>query len=128
MENTSSPRIRTYRDLVAWQLGMELVERVYRTTGSFPEAEKFGLTSQMRRSSVSVPANIAEGFGRGRKAEFRRFLEIGRGSLFELQTHAELARRLGLIKGQSLKELRELMQRLDAVLAGLMGSVRARES
>jgi four helix bundle protein len=116
--------VRTYRDLVAWQLGMDLAQCIYRITGEFPDAERFGLTSQIRRSSVSVPANIAEGFGRGGKAEFRRFLEIARGSLFETQTHAELARRLGWVKGRSLTELRELAQRLDAVLTGLIGSIR----
>jgi len=128
MAEPSPVRIRTYRDLVAWQLGMELAEVVYRVTVDFPDAERYGLVSQMRRSSVSVPANIAEGFGRGRKAEFRRFLEVSRGSLFELQTQAELARRLGWIKGKVLTELRELAQRLDAVLAGLMSSVRRRDA
>jgi four helix bundle protein len=103
------------------------VEKIYRISAGFPNAEKYGLISQVRRSSVSVPANIAEGFGRGRKAEFRRFLEISRGSLFELQTLAELCRRLGWIKGQPLKELRELAQRVDAVLRGLINSVKERE-
>ncbi len=100
--------VRTYRDLVAWQLGMDLAQLVYRITAGFPDSERFGLTAQLRRSSVSVPANIAEGFGRGGKVEFRRFLEIARGSLFESQTHAELARRLGWIKGPALTELRRL--------------------
>jgi len=127
MREPPPAHIRTYRDLVAWQVSMDLVEKVYRVSAGFPDAEKYGLRSQMRRSSVSVPANIAEGFGRGRKAEFRRFLEISRGSLFELQTLAELCRRLGWIKGQPLKELRELAQRLDAVLKGLINSVKARE-
>jgi four helix bundle protein len=127
MSEPSPTRIRTYRDLVAWQIGMDLVEKIYRISAGFPDAEKYGLTSQMRRSSVSVPANIAEGFGRGRKAEFRRFLEISRGSLFEVQTLAELCRRLGWIKGQPLKELRDLAQRVDAVLKGLINSVKARE-
>lgn len=126
MTTASPENIRTYRDLVAWQLGMDLVQTVYGLTNSFPKVEQFGLTSQMRRAAVSIPANIAEGFGRGRKAEFRRFLEIARGSLFELQTHAELARRLGWIKGRALKETRDLAQRLDAVLAGLLASVKRR--
>ncbi|MEA3367283.1 MAG: four helix bundle protein, partial [Planctomycetota bacterium] len=69
---------------------------------------------------------IAEGYGRGRKAEFRRFLEIARGSLFELQTFAELARRLEWIQGKELAEARELANRLDAVLAGLLASVNRR--
>jgi four helix bundle protein len=118
--------IRTYRDLVAWQKGMALAEIVYRETTGLPPEEKFGLVSQMRRAAVSVPANIAEGFGRGRKNEFRRFLEISRGSLFELQTQAELARRRGWLKGEGLKTLRESMRELDAILAGLVRSVKAR--
>ena len=116
--------VRTYRDLVAWQLGMDLALCVYRITADFPDAERFGLIAQLRRSATSVPANIAEGYGRGGKVEFRRFLGIAKGSLFEAQTHAELARRLGWISGQPLKELRDLAQRLDAVLSGLISSIR----
>jgi four helix bundle protein len=126
--NETRPAIRTYRDLVAWQVGMEAAEMVYRVTGTLPRNEEFGLVSQMRRAAVSVAANIAEGFGRAHKVEFRRFLEISRGSLFELQTHAELARRLGWLEGKPLKELRAVLRRLDALLAGLMASVRRREA
>jgi len=118
--------IRTYRDLVAWQRAMELAEEVYRATAAFPGDEKFGLVSQMRRAAVSIPSNIAEGFGRKRRAEFKRFLEIARGSLFELQTQAELARRLGWLKGEGRKAIRDLTHELDAVLAGLVRSVMAR--
>ena len=119
--------VRTYRDLVAWQKAMTLAQKVYEASSGFPTDEKFGLVSQMRRAAVSVPSNIAEGFGRGRKAEFRRFLEMARASLFELQTQAELARRLGWVKGDNLNGLRQLMRELDAVLAGLLRSVNARQ-
>ena len=78
-EGEAAKAIRTYRDLVAWQLGMDLAQMVFRLTGSFPKSEQYGMVAQMRRSAASVPANIAEGYGRGRKAEFRRFLEIARG-------------------------------------------------
>jgi len=120
--------IRTYRDLVAWQKAMALAEAVYRVTKDFPDMEKFGMVSQMRRSAVSVPSNIAEGFGRGAKIEFRRFLAITRGSLFELQTQAELARRMGWLKGEELSLLRELTRDTDAILSGLIRSVNARKS
>jgi len=126
-EGEAAKAIRTYRDLVAWQLGMDLAQMVFRLTGSFPKSEQYGMVAQMRRSAASVPANIAEGYGRGRKAEFRRFLEIARGSLFELQTFAELARRLEWIQGKELAEARKLANRLDAVLAGLLASVRRRK-
>ena len=124
MDAGAKSGVGTYRDLVAWQKAMELAERVYRVTASFPEAERFGMVSQMRRSAVSVASNIAEGFGRVRRAEFVRFLEISKGSLFELQTQAELARRLGWIAGEELAELRALSRELDAVLRGLLGSLR----
>jgi len=114
--------IRTYRDLVLWQVAMDLAEQVYRITESFPATEKFGLTSQIRRSSVSVPSNVAEGFGRGRRLEFRRYLDMAKGSLFELQTQAELARRLGWLKRDALSTLRDLASRADALLAGLLRS------
>jgi four helix bundle protein len=128
MAKRDSPnRIRTYRDLVAWQLGMDMAEAVYHATEAFPAREKFGLTSQMRRACVSVPSNVAEGYGRGRKAEFRRFLEMARASLFEVQTQAELARRLGWLKGVGLTQLRDLTRRLDAVMSGLLASVEGRE-
>ena len=120
--------IRTHRDLHAWQRAMELAERVYGVTADFPGEGKFGLVAQMRRAAVSVAANIAEGYGRGRKGEFRRFLEIGRGSLFELQTHAELARRLGRLKGPALADFRESTHQTDAVLAGLLKSVKKRQT
>lgn len=124
MKQSKGSGIRTYRDLVAWQKAMELAEEVYRATRPFPANERFGLTAQMRRCGVSAPSNIAEGFGRARKPEFRRFLEIARGSLFEMQTQAELARRLGWLKGEALARLRELTRELDAILAGLIRSQR----
>ncbi|KPJ75170.1 MAG: hypothetical protein AMS14_04125 [Planctomycetes bacterium DG_20] len=123
MPQSGGGNIKTYRDLVAWQKAISLAEIVYGATRDFPETERFGLVSQMRRAAVSVPANIAEGHGRGRKAEFRRFLGIARGSLFELQTHAELARRLGWLRGDSLNEVRERCHEVDAVLAGLIRAV-----
>jgi len=118
--------IRTYRDLLVWQKAMDLAERVYQATDSFGDSERYGLIAQMRRAAVSVASNVAEGFGRGRKAEFRRYLEIARGSLFEVQTQAELARRLGWLKGTVLTEMREGSQEVDRLLSGLIRSVKRR--
>lgn len=87
--------MRSHHRLQAWQQSMQLVELVYRLTAGFPDVERFGLTSQMRRAAVSVPSNIAEGAGRGSRADFLRFLRIARGSLSELETQCLLARRLG---------------------------------
>lgn len=87
--------IKSYRDLDVWRMGLELAEAVYQSTSSFPKAELFGLTSQMRRAAVSVPSNIAEGRERGSSKEFLRFISIALGSLAELETQLELAVRLG---------------------------------
>ena len=87
--------MRSHRSLVAWQVGMELARECYRLTEDFPKAERFGLTAQIRRAAVSVPANIAEGCGRSSRGELRQFLSIARGSLKELETLLELATDLG---------------------------------
>ena len=89
--------VQSYRELVAWQKAMDLTAEVYRITKSFPNDELYGITSQLRRASVSVPANIAEGQGRQTTGEFRQFLGHARGSLLETETHILLAMRLRYI-------------------------------
>lgn len=83
--------IKTYRDLIIWQKSMTLVTEVYTITTSFPACELYGLTNQMRRCAVSIPSNIAEGYGRNSTGDYKRFLQISVGSLFELQTQLEIA-------------------------------------
>lgn len=95
-DSVSSSMPMTHRDLVAWQLGMELAQHCYQVVGHLPLTERYGLRSQITRAAVSVPANIAEGFGRESRREFARFLAISAGSLKELETHLELCRRCGL--------------------------------
>jgi len=85
---------RSFRELTVWQRSIQLAASIYRLTGAFPKEEMYGLTSQIRRSAVSVPSNIAEGQGRLSTGEFRQFLGIARGSNFELQTQLEIARTL----------------------------------
>src|SRR6266480_2517836 len=87
-------RIQTHRDLKVWQLGMSITEDVYRLTDAFPENERFGLISQLRRAAVSVPANIAEGNTRSSTKEYLRHLFIAVGSLAEVETFLDLALRL----------------------------------
>jgi four helix bundle protein len=84
-----------YTNLKVWEASMSLAEEIYSLTVDFPADEKFGLVSQLKRSAISVPSNIAEGKGRNSDKEFKQFLYIARGSLFELRTQLELARRLG---------------------------------
>lgn len=88
--------LRTYRDLLVWQKAMELAEQVYALSVTFPPDERFGLTSQLRRAAVSVPANIAEGYGRNSRGEYLQHLGISRGSLRETETLLLLSERLKL--------------------------------
>ena len=97
----------TYEDLKVWRRAMDLVLQVYRSTGSFPRQEIYGLTSQMRRSAVSVPSNIAEGKGRYSRKELLQFLLRARGALLELRTQITIARELGFLgdaEGQTLTD------------------------
>lgn len=94
--------MRKHQELRVWQQTMDLVEQVYAFTKTFPDDEKFGLTSQMRRSAVSIPSNIAEGAARGSTQEFIRFLHISQGSLSELETQLLIAQRLNYIQDISV--------------------------
>src|SRR5688572_23449728 len=114
----------TYRTLIAWQLAMDLSVEAYRITCSLPTSERYGLTSQIRRASASVPANIAEGYGRGSKNEFRRFLDIANGSLKELETHIELAVRVNLWQPSDILYTLSLADRVGAVLRKLRETLR----
>jgi four helix bundle protein len=97
-------KIKSFRDLVVWQRAVDLAVLIYKTTEQFPKAEMYGLTNQMRRASVSVASNIAEGYNRS-QAELRHFLEIARGSLAELETQLEIAQRIGLLPPQVYADL-----------------------
>jgi four helix bundle protein len=116
MENPSD-----HRKLVAWQEAVNLVKLVYRETASFPRDEIFGLTSQLRRSAVSIPANIAEGAGRNSSRELAQFLGIASGSRAELDTHLEIALQLGFIRADS--ELFSQLARVGKLLVGLRKSI-----
>ncbi len=86
--------MNSFRKIKVWQKSMVFVTKLYKTTRIFPQEELYGLTSQLRRSAISIPSNIAEGFGRKSSAEFKRFLQISMGSLFELQTQIEISKNL----------------------------------
>jgi four helix bundle protein len=86
---------KSYRELKTWQRAIELSVAVYKLTADFPREEVYGLSSQLRRSAVSVASNLAEGYGRASKGEFRQFVGMARGSILELQTQLVIARKLG---------------------------------
>jgi len=103
---THRNRIRSQRDLLVWQESMALVEDIYRCTARFPQDERFGLVSQIRRSAISIASNIAEGSSRRTTADLLRFLYISRGSLAEVRTQLEIAVRLGYLSNDKLLDSR----------------------
>ncbi|NOZ67657.1 MAG: four helix bundle protein [Deferribacteres bacterium] len=111
-------------DLDVFKLSHELAIRIYKTTGRFPDAEKFGLTSQMRRASASIPANLAEGGHRFSKNEYKHFISIARGSVGEIKYQLLLSRDLGYIKKSSYSELRESYDRVSMMLTKLHSSLK----
>jgi four helix bundle protein len=110
--------VRKYQQLLVWQKSMQLVQHVYLYTSAFPTDEKFGLISQMRRASISIPSNIAEGSARGSDRDFRRFLLVARGSLTELDTQLLLAEQLGI--AAYAEHIDQLTQQIFAMLNNLI--------
>jgi four helix bundle protein len=106
----------SYRNLIVWQKGMELVVTVYEVTKQYPDDEKYGLTSQTRRSVVSIPANIAEGKRRGSLKDYVRFLNMAYASGAELETHLEIARRLKYLQAMDLDRLSENLNEVMRML------------
>jgi four helix bundle protein len=120
---TERPAARSFRDLVAWQKAHQFVLEVYRFTESFPDREKYGLAHQMRRAAVSIPANMAEGFGKRSKAEKARFLNIAEGSLEECRYYLILAEDLGYGKTDALTNtLEEVSRLLNAYARAILAS------
>lgn len=117
--------VRKYQDLVAWQKGMQLVKQVYLATASWPSNEMYGLTSQIRRAAVSIPSNIAEGFGRRGDKEFGRFLQMAYGSLLECETQAQIAAMLGYLVQNDSKAILELTGELGKIIGGLSRSTQS---
>ena len=115
---------KPHKKLKAWQLAMDIAEKIYLTTESFPADEKFGLISQMRRCAISVPSNIAEGAGRNTKREFVNFLHIAQGSLSELDTQLELSHRLKYIDNNTWDSLNNMFIEEDKIISGLIRSQR----
>ncbi len=116
--------ITDFKDLIAWKKGMELAQAVYELTASYPIEERYGLVAQTRRASVSVPCNIAEGFGRSGQADFLRFLDHSVGSANEVETQLLLAVRLGLVGPAEAARAIELAREEQRILKGLIGGIR----
>jgi four helix bundle protein len=119
--------VRNFKDLIVWQKGIELVESIYRLSEAFPKHEVFGLTGQLRRASVSIPSNIAEGQGRGPTQDFVRFLQIARGSLQEVHTQLVIAQRLAYVSEETCKSAIQACDEVARLLNGLIRSIDPRK-
>lgn len=113
-------QVKNYRDLEVWQKAMDLVVECYKVAERFPKTELYGLTSQLRRAAVSIPANIAEGHGRSHTKEFLNHLSIAYGSLMELETHVQIASRLHYVDDLSLDALMARTAEIARMLNGLI--------
>ena len=112
--------IRNFRDLIVWRKAMQLVTDIYFITRKFPEYEIYGLTSQLRRCAVSLPSNIAEGYGRKSTNDYIRFLKIARGSLFEIQTQLEISLNLEYITKKTYNHIDEQSKEIERMLNSLI--------
>ena len=122
MEHT----VKSYRDLIAWQRARELVKETYLLTAEFPVGERFGLVSQMDRAAVSIPSNIAEGYGRATTQDYLHFLRIARGSAYALETQLVLAEDLGLCAHAAASKVVVTLQEVIRLLQGLIAALERR--
>lgn len=119
-------QINSFRDLLVWQKSMSLVTSIYQLTRDFPHAEMFGLTSQLRRASISIPSNIAEGYGRNTSKDYLRYLQIALGSLYEMQTQLEIASNLHFLDIVDFKKMISLCLEIERMLTSLIAKIRAK--
>ena len=113
----------THKQLIVWQKSMKLVVEIYKIMRNFPDHEQYALASQIRRCAVSIPSNIAEGYGRGSNKELMRFLNIARGSVFELDTQLEIARQVNFLSQDQFDFLGNLLDEISRLLSGLHKSI-----
>jgi four helix bundle protein len=119
--------INSYRDLVVWQEAMNLAEASYRLTAPFPKEEAYGLTAQLRRSGSSIPANIAEGYGRDSRGAYVQHLRVAQGSLKEFETHLLLAERVELVDRAAVAPLLSKTESIGKMLRSLIRSLESSE-
>lgn len=112
--------VQSYRDLIVWQKAMDLVEETYKLLRRLPKAENYALSDQMRRAAVSIPSNIAEGYSRGAKREYSRFLTIARGSAFELQTQLMICNRLNYLSSEDVTNAMRLSDEIARMLYSII--------
>ncbi len=121
--NLDNPKLKSYRDLIVWQKSVNFVTQIYVVTRDFPREELYGLTAQIRRSAVSVPSNIAEGYGRNSRNDYARFLQIANGSLYEIQTQLEISLNLSYLSESRFNEIYEQSREIERMLSSLIRKI-----
>lgn len=116
--------MRNFRSLKIWEQGIDIVKEVYRISQKLPSEEKFGLKSQITRAAISIPSNIAEGSSRNSEIEFKRFLEIAMGSLFEVETQLIIIEELDLVNSEELKILFAKLEKEGKMINGLINTIK----
>lgn len=119
--------IKSYKDLIVYQKGLDLVNDIYKITRGYPKEEIFGLTNQMRRAAISVPTNISEGYGRDSTENYTQFLKISKGSLFELETLLIISTNQKLISDQIMKDISFKIHEIGKMLTTLIKNIEKTE-
>lgn len=119
--------VRSYKDLEVWQKAMQLAEDCYRATAEFPREETYGMTAQIRRAACSIPANVAEGYGRDQTGSFIQFLRIAQGSAREVETHLILAGRVRLLRDDVRDSLLDECERISKMLRSMIRALESRQ-
>lgn len=112
-----------FKELKVWQKSIQLVKNIYSATADFPKEEIYGITSQIRRCSISIPSNIAEGAGRGTKKDFSHFLDVAKGSSFELETQLVISKELGFIDNNIYVLILSELEEIQKMITGLQKSL-----
>ncbi len=120
--------VQNYKELDVWKKSVSLTTELYRLTAHFPDTERYGLTSQIRRATTSVAANIAEGWGRGSRGEYIQFLTVARGSLMELETHLIVACNLHFLNSEEFGSVSKPFKDIEKMLNRLIGVLRIRKA
>ena len=122
-QQSRTEMVKSYRDLLVWQRSIQLSLSIYNLTRIFPKEERYGLTSQLQRAGVSIPSNIAEGYGRGTRKDYKQFLSIARGSTLEVQTQLLIANELGYCDSAQVKQAESLSEEVSKMLYSLIAKL-----
>ena len=117
-------KVKSYKDLNVWQKGLEIVEKIYNLTKTFPRYEVYGIASQMQRSAISIPSNIAEGFMRQHNKEYVQFLYVALGSCAELETQLIISQKMNYVKQESFNYLQEIIEHESRMLVNLIKALK----